>query len=162
MTNEQNPAGKILIVDDMELNRDILSIIFSPSHELLVALNGQQALDLLREEKENVEAILLDYIMPEMNGLDFLEQAKKEDLVNNTPVFLITSEDNNEVVQRAYSLGVMDYIFRPISPYIVQRRVESVMELFSARRKLKKLELFKNKAEKEFGKEAVERLLTST
>lgn len=162
MTNEQNPARKILIVDDMELNRDILSIIFSPSHELLVALNGQQALDLLREEKENVEAILLDYIMPEMNGLDFLEQAKKEDLVNNTPVFLITSEDNNEVVQRAYSLGVMDYIFRPISPYIVQRRVESVMELFSARRKLKKLELFKNKAEKEFGKEAVERLLTST
>lgn len=126
----------ILIVDDTELNRDILSIIFSQDHPLLMAESAAQASKILQEKKEEICAILLDYIMPETNGLDFLEWAKKEHLVDNIPVFLVTAEENNEVAQRAYNLGVMDYILRPISPYIVQRRVESVIELYSARRKL--------------------------
>lgn len=124
----------ILIVDDVELNRDVLSIMFSQIHEIEFAENGPEALKILREKKDEVCAILLDYVMPEMDGLTFLEKASKEGLVNHIPVFLITASLEHDVVHRAYSLGVADYIQRPISPYIAQRRIENVIELFKTRR----------------------------
>lgn len=114
----------ILIVDDVELNRDVLSIMFSQRHEIEFAESGPEALDILRKKKEGICAILLDYVMPEMDGLTFLEEAIKEGLVESIPVFLITASLEHDVVHRAYSLGVADYIQRPISPYIAQRRIE--------------------------------------
>ena len=65
----------ILIVDDVELNRDVLSIMFSQSHEIEFAESGPEALDILRKKKDDICAILLDYVMPEMDGLAFLEEA---------------------------------------------------------------------------------------
>ncbi|WP_373216651.1 response regulator [Parasutterella excrementihominis] len=100
----------ILIVDDVELNRDVLSIMFSQSHEIEFAESGPEALDILRKKKEDICAILLDYVMPEMDGLTFLEEAIKEGLVESIPVFLITASLEHDVVHRAYSLGVADYI----------------------------------------------------
>lgn len=105
----------ILIVDDVELNRDVLSIMFSQRHEIEFAESGPEALDILRKKKEGICAILLDYVMPEMDGLTFLEEAIKEGLVESIPVFLITASLEHDVVHRAYSLGVADYIQRPIS-----------------------------------------------
>uniref|UniRef100_UPI003FEE2C7C response regulator n=1 Tax=Parasutterella excrementihominis TaxID=487175 RepID=UPI003FEE2C7C len=99
----------ILIVDDVELNRDVLSIMFSQSHEIEFAESGPEALDILRKKKEDICAILLDYVMPEMDGLTFLEEAIKEGLVESIPVFLITASLEHDVVHRAYSLGVADY-----------------------------------------------------
>lgn len=81
----------ILIVDDVELNRDVLSIMFSQRHEIEFAESGPEALDILRKKKEDICAILLDYVMPEMDGLTFLEEAIKEGLVESIPVFLITA-----------------------------------------------------------------------
>ena len=118
----------ILIVDDVELNRDVLSIMFSQSHEIEFAESGPEALE-----------ILLDYVMPEMDGLTFLEEAIKEGLVESIPVFLITASLEHDVVHRAYSLGVADYIQRPISPYIAQRRIENIIDLFKTRAAYKKL-----------------------
>ena len=112
----------ILIVDDVELNRDVLSIMFSQSHEIEFAESGPEALEILRKKKEDICAILLDYVMPEMDGLTFLEAALEHD-----------------VVHRAYSLGVADYIQRPISPYIAQRRIENIIDLFKTRAAYKKL-----------------------
>lgn len=100
----------ILIVDDVELNRDVLSIMFSQSHEIEFAESGPEALDILRKKKDDICAILLDYVMPEMDGLAFLEEAIKEGLVESIPVFLITASLEHDVVHRAYSLGVADYI----------------------------------------------------
>ena len=131
----------ILIVDDVELNRDVLSIMFSQSHEIEFAESGPEALDILRKKKEDICAILLDYVMPEMDGLAFLEEAIwiKEGLVESIPVFLITASLEHDVVHRAYSLGVADYIQRPISPYIAQRRIENIIDLFKTRAAYKKL-----------------------
>ena len=90
--NEMGQArNTILIVDDVELNRDVLSIMFSQSHEIEFAESGPEALDILRKKKEDICAILLDYVMPEMDGLTFLEEAIKEGLVESIPVFLITA-----------------------------------------------------------------------
>lgn len=131
----------ILIVDDVELNRDVLSIMFSQSHEIEFAESGPEALDILRKKKDDICAILLDYVMPEMDGLAFLEEAIwiKEGLVESIPVFLITASLEHDVVHRAYSLGVADYIQRPISPYIAQRRIENIIDLFKTRAAYKKL-----------------------
>ena len=122
----------ILIVDDVELNRDVLSIMFSQSHEIEFAESGPEALDILRKKKDDICAILLDYVMPEMDGLAFLEE-------ESIPVFLITASLEHDVVHRAYSLGVADYIQRPISPYIAQRRIENIIDLFKTRAAYKKL-----------------------
>lgn len=124
----------ILIVDDVELNRDVLSIMFSQRHEIEFAESGPEALDILRKKKEDICAILLDYVMPEMDGLTFLEEAIKEGLVESIPVFLITASLEHDVVHRAYSLGVADYIQRPIS-----RRIENIIDLFKTRAAYKKL-----------------------
>ena len=123
----------ILIVDDVELNRDVLSIMFSQSHEIEFAESGPEALDILRKKKDDICAILLDYVMPEM------EEAIKEGLVESIPVFLIAASLEHDVVHRAYSLGVADYIQRPISPYIAQRRIENIIDLFKTRAAYKKL-----------------------
>lgn len=120
----------ILIVDDVELNRDVLSIMFSQSHEIEFAESGPEALEILRKKKEDICAILLDYVMPEMDGLTFLEEAIKEGLVESIPVFLITASLEHDVVHRAYSLGVADYI---------QRRIENIIDLFKTRAAYKKL-----------------------
>lgn len=138
--NEMGQArNTILIVDDVELNRDVLSIMFSQSHEIEFAESGPEALDILRKKKEDICAILLDYVMPEMDSLTFLEEAIKEGLVESIPVFLITASLEHDVVHRAYSLGVADYIQRPISPYIAQRRIENIIDLFKTRAAYKKL-----------------------
>ena len=129
----------ILIVDDVELNREVMSIMFSQSHQLEFAESGPEALDILRKKKDDICAILLDYVMPELDGLAFLEEAIKEGLVESIPVFLIAASLEHDVVHRAYSLGVADYIQRPISPYIAQRRIENIIDLFKTRAAYKKL-----------------------
>lgn len=129
----------ILIVDDVELNRDVLSIMFAQDHDIVYAENGPDALEILRARKDEICAILLDYVMPEMDGLTFLEIASKEGLVEEIPVFLMTATLDYEVVHRAYALGVSDYIQRPISPYIAQRRIENIIELFRTRQAYSRL-----------------------
>ena len=78
--------GTILIVDDNELNCEILSIIFS-AHPIVIASNGKEALDVIREKKGELDAVLLDYLMPQMDGLTFLEQVNEEKLLPRTPIF---------------------------------------------------------------------------
>lgn len=129
--------GTILIVDDNELNCEILSIIFSV-HPIIIASNGKEALDVIRKKGE-LDAVLLDYLMPQMDGLTFLEQVKEEKLLSRTPIFLITSEGDDTLAAKAFKLGVVDFIKRPLSAFIVQKRVESIIELYQTRAILEKL-----------------------
>ena len=128
----------ILIVDDMEINRAILRETFQKDHPILEAENGQQALDILLEHLryDGISAILLDIVMPVMDGFEFLEKFRAIGLNKKIPVFLITADTSEESMQRGYALDVMDIIEKPVIPYFVKKRVESVMELFRARRRL--------------------------
>ncbi|MDE7370135.1 MAG: response regulator [Desulfovibrio sp.] len=135
-TRRQGAPNTMLIVDDDELNRDILSMIFEAEHAILQAENGQQGLDLLAEHEAEVCAILLDVMMPVMDGMTMLEHLAERHVPERIPVFLITGESDSEVIKQAYDLGVMDVISKPITPPIVLRRVNSVMELFAARNHL--------------------------
>ena len=129
-------SDMILIVDDDEFNRGILDNIFSPYYSIDEASNGREGLDKVLADREKYCAILLDVMMPEMNGLEVLRRLWNEELTSKIPVFLITAEVNNEVLHEAYHLGVMDVILKPVTPYIVLRRINSVVELFRARKRL--------------------------
>ncbi len=126
----------ILIVDDDAINRKILKKIFSEFYDIQEAKNGREGLILLLEQKERYGAVLLDVLMPEMNGIEVLRQMKGMGLLEEIPVFLITSERSEDEMREAYQLGVMDVISKPVISFIVQRRVKSVIELFEARRNL--------------------------
>lgn len=134
LLQQEYPVGTVLIVDDNEINREVLEHIFSPFYLIEQAENGKAGLSRILEAPERYCAILLDVVMPEMNGIEVLHQLKDAALVEKIPVFLITGEASNAIMKEAYGLGVMDVISKPVIPYIVQRRVNSVVELFRARK----------------------------
>lgn len=127
----------ILIIDDDELNRMILSNIFSDTYSILEAENGEVGIELLMRELTDIAAILLDVMMPVTDGIRFLERIRELGWNGGIPVFLITAESDTSVLSRAYALGVMDTIAKPVIPYMVRKRVDSVVELFMARKSLR-------------------------
>ena len=126
----------MLIIDDDEINRGILDNIFSPFYRIEEAENGRIGLNRILEKPEEYSAVLLDVVMPEMDGMEVLRHLKEHALLEKIPVFLITAEANVATMQEAYQMGVMDVISKPVVPFVVQRRVNSVVELFRARKRL--------------------------
>ncbi len=124
-----------MIIDDDEINREILNHLFSGSYVIQEAENGKQGLEAVLKNQHRLCAILLDVVMPEINGLEVLRRLKEANILERIPVFLITSEVD-VAVKQGYELGAMDIISKPITPYLVLRRINSVIELFEVRRKL--------------------------
>ncbi len=135
LTNEG--ADSILIVDDDPVNRMILEKLFAPYYTVIEAENGYEGMERILHGDDRLCAVLLDVMMPGMNGLEVLRKLKELGLLDKIPVFMITSDANAGVMKEAYELGVMDVIRKPVIPYMVVRRVQSVVELFEARRHLK-------------------------
>ena len=129
-------TGRMLVVDDEEINRMILANLFEGHFEVEEASNGREALDALLANPSGYVAVLLDVMMPEMDGMEVLGRLAPTGLLERVPVFLITAERGNAVMEEAYRLGVMDFIGKPIVPYVVTRRVLAVVELFEARKRL--------------------------
>ena len=120
---------QILIVDDEELNRLILDGMFDDTYEKIEAGNGQEAVAAI-EDNHNIVLILLDIIMPVMDGFKVLEYMSKQGLIDKIPVILITSETIDNSEDRAYSYGVADVIHKPFYPYIVKKRCKNIIELY--------------------------------
>ena len=125
---------QILIVDDEEVNRAILHEMFrnTEEYELLEAANGQEAIIQI-ENSHNLILILLDVVMPIMNGFKVLEYMQEHDLLEKIPVILITSEDALDTDDQAYAYGVADVIHKPFYPHIVRRRSRNIIELYQSR-----------------------------
>ena len=126
----------ILVIDDDEINRGILDNLFSAFYRVEEAENGRIGLERLLAEPEGYCAVLLDVVMPEMDGLEVLRNLREAELLEKIPVFLITAEASDATMKEAYRLGVMDVISKPVVPYMVLRRVNSIVELFRARKRL--------------------------
>ena len=128
----------ILIVDDSELNRAILIDILGDDYQFIEAENGAQAIDLLRN-RADIDLLLLDMVMPEMNGFDVLTAMNSNRQIEDIPVVMISSENGIEQVERAYDLGVTDYINRPFDGAVVRRRVVNTLMLFAKQKHLMQL-----------------------
>lgn len=120
---------RILIVDDEEVNRTILEVMFRSSFHIVEATNGQEAIDKLEEDPGFV-LVLLDIVMPVKDGFDVLEYMKQKGLIEQLPVILITSETIRDSEDRAYSYGIADVIHKPFYPDIVKRRAQNIMDLY--------------------------------
>ena len=130
-------SNTILIVDDDVINRQNLRELFSESYAVQEAENGPQGIEAILAPDNHLCAVLLDVILPGMDGIEMLRRLKPFGVTERIPVFLITAETSEWLVREAYDLGVMDVIRKPVVPYVVMRRVKSVIELFEARRQLR-------------------------
>lgn len=126
----------LLIVDDSPINRAILANLFETEYHICEAENGREGWEAILHYKDALAAVLLDVVMPEMDGIEVLRQMQQAGLLQQIPVFLVTADAGDTIMQEAYTLGVMDVIVKPVIPFVVHRRVNSVVELFRARRRL--------------------------
>ena len=129
---------KMLIIDDDDMNREILANIFEDIYKSDHACNGKEGLQMIYDNQETYCAILLDVMMPIMNGIEVLEALSEQMIASKIPIFLITAERSNEVMRKGYELGVMDIIEKPVIPFVIRRRILSVVELFESRKRLAK------------------------
>ena len=127
---------RILIVDDSEMNRMILSEMLKGEFEILEAENGEECLDMLSRYETKISLILLDIVMPGMDGFGVLEYMKRNNLIEDIPVIMISGEDSGEVIKQAYEWGVSDYIKRPFDMEVVHRRVLNTIKLYAKQRRL--------------------------
>lgn len=133
----ENDNSKILIVDDSEINRAILYEMFRHDYEVIEAENGKQAIEILMKEKNSLKALLLDIIMPEIDGFGVLQFLKDQNMIEKLPVFLITAETSFETIMQGFEQGVVDVINKPINdPAIVCKRVYNAIELYQKRNNL--------------------------
>ena len=127
---------QILIVDDSELNREILSEMLHTDFRILEAEDGAQALEMLQQQGTGISLVLLDIIMPVLDGFGVLSYMAREHIIEDIPVIMISSDDSEKNIRRAYELGVSDYISRPFDAKVVYQRVFNTIKLFAKQRRL--------------------------
>ncbi|MBO5055876.1 MAG: response regulator [Lachnospiraceae bacterium] len=129
----------ILIIEDMEINRLLLAEIFKDEYKILEAANGKEGIKLFVENFSSIAVVLIDLVMPVMDGFQVLELLSKKDLLSKVPFVMITGEDSVEYEKRGYEYGVVDYIKKPYHPDVVKQMVKNVIELFKYKNQLETL-----------------------
>ena len=128
--------SQILLVDDSEMNRVMLSEILGQEYRILEAKDGQECMEKLQEEAGNIALVLLDINMPGMDGFEVLRAMNANHTIEDTPVIMISSEDSEDAIRRSYELGASDYVNRPFDARIVYRRVTNIIKLYAKQRRL--------------------------
>lgn len=129
---------KILIVDDTQLNRELLKDILCEEYDILEAENGREALDIVRHEMTNIAAILLDLVMPVMDGFTFIEELQKINIMDKVPILVISGEKSVQNEKKCFDYGVSDFIGRPFNSVLVTKRVQNVVNHYAYKTNLKK------------------------
>ena len=128
--------SKVLIVDDMELNREMLAAILEKDYPILEADSGKKAIATIQQHQDEIAVVLLDLIMPEMDGYAVLEVMKKQAWLKTIPVLVITAESKAEVESKCFEMGVSDFIKKPFDNAIVRNRVKNIVDLFAYKNQL--------------------------
>lgn len=136
MTARNDNKQKVLIVDDSEMNRLLLQDILGDEYELAEVKNGAEAVAFLNGSAAKTDLVLLDIVMPEMDGFTFLEEMNRKGWIKDIPVIMISAENLSASVVRAYDLGVSDFIGRPFDADIVRKRVKNTIMLYAKQKKL--------------------------
>ena len=127
--------GKILIVDDAKSNREILSEILN-QYTVIEAKDGYEALEYLKSDSKSVALVLLDLVMPEMDGFEVLKYMNKNHLIEEVPVMIISIDKDDKSIEKAYELGVSGYITRPFSSAVVLKKINNIISHYKRQKKL--------------------------
>ncbi len=138
MDNLTGGRKKILVVDDIEANRAIVAEMFKDKYDILEADDGKLAANLLEHNLGSVVIVLLDIIMPKMDGFAFLEFLKIKDLSDKIPVILITSDISLESEEKGYDFNIFDIVYKPFTPNILMSRVENAIRIFESKNELER------------------------
>ena len=126
----------MLVVDDSEMNRAILSEMLKERYEIIEADCGEAGIACLEQHGSGISIVLLDIVMPGADGFDVLSLMSRNGWIDDIPVIMMSSEDSDDSVLRAYELGASDYISRPFDSRIVRQRVSNIMRLYTKQRRL--------------------------
>jgi diguanylate cyclase (GGDEF)-like protein len=136
MQNEKNDRPVILAVDDTEINIDFLVGFLSNQYELIVALDAETALEVI--EEESIDLILLDIMMPEMDGYTLCQKLKSNSKTKNIPVIFITAKTDDDSIEKAFEVGGIDYVSKPFRPRELLARIKTQLRLNSLIKDLEK------------------------
>ncbi|MCR5563124.1 MAG: response regulator [Desulfovibrio sp.] len=128
--------GYLVIADDNEMSRTLLAEVFRNDYDIIECTDGNDCLSWLLRNEGRAAALILDMVMPSLDGMGVLKELNDRNMTKILPVFCITGHRDQQIISRAYQLGAMDFITKPIFPDVVSRRVNAVVELFEARKKL--------------------------
>lgn len=127
---------RILIVDDSQMNRDLLSEMLSSEYIIELAENGARALEIMTAKRQELSCVLLDISMALVNGFEVLEEMFNKHWLDSLPVIIISSETEPQFLKRAYKLGATDYISRPFDSEVVKKKVQNTINLYANQKKL--------------------------
>ena len=133
---EKRNLPQLLVVDDSEMNREILKEILGKEYQILEACDGEEALKMLEQYGTEISLVLLDIIMPKMDGFEVLAYMNRDKWIEDIPVIMISSEESESYIRRAYELGASDYISRPFDTKVVYQRVINMIKLYAKQRRL--------------------------
>lgn len=133
---KKNAKRNILIVDDSMMNREILCEMLEDQFEIVEAQNGKEAVEVLEQYGRDISLVLLDIVMPVMDGFEVLQYMNEKEIIEEIPVIMISSEDSTSFIRRAYEMGVSDYISRPYDAKVVYKRVYNTIKLYAKQRRL--------------------------
>ncbi len=136
MSKKQEYKQTILIADDSEMNRAILTDMLEDEYIILEAVDGLEAVSILQKHENEISAVLLDIVMPNMDGFGVLKIMNQQRWIEDIPVIMISSESGATQIERAYALGIADFINRPFNMAIVHRRLVNTMVLYAKQKKL--------------------------
>ena len=136
INREQTRKQRILIADDSEMNRSILADMLGDEYEILEAENGLEAVSAIQKYRTEIDLVLLDIVMPEMDGFEVLTVMNRNNWIEDIPVIMISAETAPAHIERAYKLGVTDFITRPFNALLVHRRVVNTTLLYAKQKKL--------------------------
>ncbi|WP_044914382.1 two-component system response regulator [Butyrivibrio sp. WCE2006] len=132
MVNQLGVRRKILIVEDEPINRKMLENVVKDSYEVLFATDGLKTIETIREYSDEISLILLDLMMPDMDGLEVLEFMRSDNVLKKIPVIVCTTEKDSEV--KCFKLGAVDFISKPFQhPTVMRARIDRAIELREGR-----------------------------
>ena len=136
MAEEKKQKYTILVADDSDMNRFMLSNMLEESYDIIEAKDGLEAVAILQQREQDISLVLLDIVMPNMDGFGVLTAMNKHHWIESVPVIMISAENSHTYIERAYEMGVTDYISRPFDVMVVRQRVINTIMLYAKQKRL--------------------------
>ncbi len=133
--NNVETKSRILVVDDKGINRYMLACIFRDEYDIIEAAGGQESIDIIAVEHDSLAVVLLDIIMPGIDGFGVLDYMRSQALLDKLPVVVITDDSSEETEVKAFEYKVADMVIKPFEPRIIKRRVQNIIQLYAYKEK---------------------------